>query len=115
MSACAHYPSKFPLKQCKNQLFDLDFIFTPSDSFSLGRTVLPQYKTLQTDRQTDRQTTHRAKGTIDSTVGQKQHLVHRLNQPMNLTMQPDCATGCGHSDTGHSLWSLTQVRTRSTE
>jgi len=38
----------------KNQLFDPDFLFTPSDSFSLGRTVSPQYKTLQTDdRQTD--------------------------------------------------------------
>jgi len=39
----------------KNQLFDPGFLFTPSDSFSLGRTVSPQYKTLQTDdrRQTD--------------------------------------------------------------
>ena len=38
----------------KNQLFDPGFLFTPSDSFSLGRTVLPQYKTSQTDRrQTD--------------------------------------------------------------
>ena len=45
----------------KNQLFDPGFLFTPSDSFSLGRTVLPQYKTSQTDddRQTDRQTTDR--------------------------------------------------------
>jgi len=38
----------------KNQFFDPGFLFTPSDSFSLGRTVSPQYKTLQTDnRQTD--------------------------------------------------------------
>jgi len=57
----------------KNQVFDPGFLFTPSDSFSLGRTVLPQYKTSQTDRQTtDRRTTHRAKGMTDSTVGQKQ-------------------------------------------
>ena len=42
----------------KKQLFDPGFLFTPSDTFSLGRTVLPQYKTSQTDRQTDRQTTH---------------------------------------------------------
>ena len=33
----------------KNQFFDPGFLFTPSDTFSLGRTVLPQYKTLQTD------------------------------------------------------------------
>ena len=58
----------------KNQLFDPSFLFTPSDTFSLGRTVLPQYKTSQTkDRQTDRQTTHCAKGTTDSMVGQKRH------------------------------------------
>jgi len=50
--------------------FDPGFLFTPSDTFSLGCTVSPQYKTLQT---TDRQTTHRAKGTTDSTVGQKPH------------------------------------------
>jgi len=38
----------------KIQLFDPGFLFTPSDSFYLGRTVLPQYKTSQTtDRQTD--------------------------------------------------------------
>ena len=36
----------------KNELFDPGFLFTPSDTFWLGRTVLPQYKTLQTDRQT---------------------------------------------------------------
>jgi len=36
----------------KNELFDPGFLFTPSDTFLLGRTVLPQYKTLQTDRQT---------------------------------------------------------------
>ena len=41
----------------KKRLFDPGFLFTPSDTFWLGRTVLPQYKTLQTDRQTtDRQT-----------------------------------------------------------
>ena len=34
----------------KNQLFDPGFLFTPSDSFSIGRTVSPQYKTSQTDR-----------------------------------------------------------------
>jgi len=57
----------------KNQLFDPGFLFTPSESFSLGRTVLPQYKTSQTDRQTTdrRQTTQCTKGTTDSTVGQK--------------------------------------------
>ena len=40
----------------KNELFDPGFLFTPSDTFSLGRTILPQYKTSQTDddRQTDR-------------------------------------------------------------
>ena len=33
--------------------FDPGFLFTSSDTFSLGRNVLPQYKTLQTgDRQT---------------------------------------------------------------
>ena len=32
----------------KNQLFDPGFLFTPSDSFSLGHTVSPQYKTSQT-------------------------------------------------------------------
>ena len=36
---------------------DPGFLFTPSDTFWLGRTVLPQYKTLQTDRQTDRRHT----------------------------------------------------------
>jgi len=56
----------------KMNFFDPGFLFTPSDTFSLGRTVSPQYKTSQTDRrQTDRQTTHRAKGKTDSTVGQK--------------------------------------------
>ena len=42
-------------------------------SCSLGRTVLPQYKTSQMpDRQTtDRQTTHCTIGSTDSTVGQK--------------------------------------------
>ena len=59
-------------RQPKNELFDPGFLFTPSDTFSLGRTVSPQYKTLQTtERQTDRQTTHRAKGSTDSTVSQK--------------------------------------------
>jgi len=52
----------------EKKLFDPDFLFTPSDSFSLGRTVLPQYKTSQT---TDRQTTQCTKGTTDSTIGQK--------------------------------------------
>jgi len=39
----------------KNQLFDPGFLFTLSDTFWLGRTVLPQYKTSQTtdNRQTD--------------------------------------------------------------
>jgi len=37
----------------KHELFDPGFLFTPSDTFSLGRTVSPQYKTSQTDRQTD--------------------------------------------------------------
>ena len=46
----------------KNQLFDHGFLFTPSDSFSLGRTVSPQYKTLQ--RQTDTQTDSRHYSTI---------------------------------------------------
>jgi len=41
----------------KNELFDPGFLFTPSDTFWLGCTVLPQYKTLQTDRQTDRRHT----------------------------------------------------------
>jgi len=44
----------------KNQPFDPGFLFTPPDSFSLGRTVSPQYKTLQTDR---RQTTQCTKVT----------------------------------------------------
>ena len=52
----------------KNQLFDPGFLFTPSDSFSLGRTVSPQYKTSQTD---DRQTRQCTKSSTDSTVGQK--------------------------------------------
>jgi len=34
----------------KNKLFDPGFLFTPSDTFLLGRTVSAQYKTLQTDR-----------------------------------------------------------------
>jgi len=40
----------------KNQLLYPSFLFTPSDSFLLGRTVSPQYKTSQMttdDRQTD--------------------------------------------------------------
>ena len=37
----------------RNQLFDPGFLFTTSDTFLVGRTVLPQYKTSQTDRQTD--------------------------------------------------------------
>ena len=41
----------------KNELFDPGFLFTPSDTFSLGRAVLPQYKTSQTDD--NRQTTDR--------------------------------------------------------
>ena len=51
----------------KNQLFDPGFLFTPSDTFWLGRTVLPQYKTSQTDDRetTDRQTTQCAKGATD--------------------------------------------------
>ena len=48
--------------------------FTPSDTFSLGRTVLPQYKTLQTTTD-DRQTTQCTEGSTDSMVGQK----HRQN------------------------------------
>ena len=64
----------------KNELFDPGFLFTPSDTFLLGRTVSPQYKTSQIDRrQTDRrQTTHRAKGSTDSTVGQKPAVQHDL-------------------------------------
>ena len=53
----------------KNQLFDPGFLFAPSDSFKLSRTVSPQCKTSQTTD--DRQTTHCAKGATDSTVGQK--------------------------------------------
>ena len=42
-------------RQPKHELFDPGFLFTPSDTFSLGCTVLPQYKTSQTtDRQRDR-------------------------------------------------------------
>jgi len=33
----------------KNKLFDPGFLFTSSDSFSLGRTISPQYKTSQSD------------------------------------------------------------------
>jgi len=59
----------------KINFFDPGFLFTSSDSFLLGRTVLPQYKTSQTtdDRRqtTDRQTTQCTKGSTDSTVGQK--------------------------------------------
>jgi len=59
----------------KNEFFDSGFLFTPSDTFSLGRTVSPQYKTSQTtdDRETttDRQTTQCTKGSTDRTVGQK--------------------------------------------
>jgi len=44
-------------QQPKNELFDPGFLFTPSYTFWLGRTVLPQYKTLQTDRQTERRHT----------------------------------------------------------
>ena len=55
----------------KNELFDPSFLFTPSDTFSLGRTILLQYKTLETDRQMDRQTTYCTIGSTDSTVGQK--------------------------------------------
>ena len=40
----------------KNELFDPRFLFTPSDTFSLGRTVLPQYKTSQTTTDGRRQT-----------------------------------------------------------
>jgi len=40
----------------KNQLFDPSFLFTPSDTFSLERTILPQYKTSQTGQTDDRQT-----------------------------------------------------------
>ena len=58
----------------KNELFDHGFLFTPSDTFLLGRTVLSQYKTSQT---TD--DTLYTKGTTDSTVGQKtdQHCAAR--------------------------------------
>ena len=41
----------------KNQVFDPGFLFTPSESLLLERTVSPQYKTLQTTD--DRQTTDR--------------------------------------------------------
>ena len=49
-------PSRWPQRQNrkqkyggdqKNQLFDPGFLFTSSDSFWLGRTILPQYKTSQ--------------------------------------------------------------------
>jgi len=53
----------------KNELFDPGFLFTSSDTFWLGRTVLPQHKTSQTD---DRQTTDRQ--TTDDT------LYHRLDR-----------------------------------
>jgi len=56
----------------QNKLSDPGFLFTSSDSFSLGCTVSPQYKSSQTtdrrqttDRQTDRQTTQCIKGTTD--------------------------------------------------
>ena len=56
----------------KKSTFDPGFLLTPSDTFSLGRTVSPQYKTSQTDgRQTD---DTRAKGATDSTVDQKSAL-----------------------------------------
>jgi len=50
----------------------------------LGRTVSPQYKTLQTtDRQmTDRETTQCIKGSTDSTVGQKV-LNHKFGEYVN--------------------------------
>ena len=51
----------------KKWTFDPGFLFTPSDSFWLGRTISPQYKTSQTDRQT----IYCTKGSTDSTVGQK--------------------------------------------
>jgi len=44
------------------------YLFTSSDSFSLGRTVLPQYKMSPTD---DGQKTQCTKGSTDSMVGQK--------------------------------------------
>jgi len=53
----------------KNQFFDPGLLFTLSGTFWLGRTVLPQYKTSQTD---DRQTTGRQ--TTDDT------LYHRLDR-----------------------------------
>ena len=56
----------------KRNFFDPGFLFTPSDTFLLVRTVLPQYKTSQTDRQTtDRQTIQCTNGSTDSTVGQE--------------------------------------------
>jgi len=55
----------------QNQLFDPGFLFTPSDSFSIGRTILPQYKMLHR-----RQTTQCTKGMTDSTVGQKSRLLN---------------------------------------
>jgi len=70
--AVAAKPEEEIWRRPKNELFDPGFLFAPSDTFSLGRTVSPQYKTSQTDRpQTDGQTTHRAKGTTNSTVGQQ--------------------------------------------
>jgi len=55
----------------KNELFDPGFLFTPSDPFWLGRTVLPQYKTSQTTTDRRRQTAYCTIGSTDSTVGQK--------------------------------------------
>jgi len=52
----------------KINFFDPGFLFTPSDSFQLGRTVSPQYKTSQTDIQTAddrRQMTHCTKGATE--------------------------------------------------
>jgi len=43
----------------KNQLFDTGFLFTPSESFWLGRPVLPQYKTSKRQTTDARQTTDR--------------------------------------------------------
>ena len=57
----------------KNQLFDPGFLFTPSGSFYLGRTVLPQCKTSQTDDRRQRDDTVYTKGATDSTVGQKRY------------------------------------------
>jgi len=51
----------------KKSTFDHGFLFAPSDSFELRHIVSPQYKMSQTDRQM----THCAKGTTDSTIGQK--------------------------------------------